>query len=60
MRVNANLSTTQFLDDDELISIYQSRKKIIEECRYDMDDLQKRSEWIKEVKQALMNRGYPL
>jgi len=25
-----------------------------------MDDLQKRSEWIKEVKQALMNRGYPL
>jgi hypothetical protein len=60
MRVNTNLSTTQFLDDDELISIYQARKKIIEECRYDMDDLQKRSEWIKEVKQALMNRGYPL
>jgi hypothetical protein len=53
-----NLSATQVLDDDELINIYQSRKKIIEECKYDTKEQQKRSDWIKQVKQALIQRGY--
>ena len=58
MRVDMQLSSTQFLDDDELINIYQSRKKIIEECKYDTKEQQKRSDWIREVKQALVHRGY--
>ena len=53
-----NLSATQVLDDDELINIYQSRKKIIKECKYDTKEQQKRSDWIKQVKQALIQRGY--
>jgi|TARA_E500000318_G_C3359580_1_gene134145 N-glycosylase/DNA lyase len=51
-------STTQYLNDEELIDIYQSRKKIIEECRYNTKEQQRRSDWIKEVRQALINRGY--
>ena len=58
MRVDMQLSSTQFLDDDELINIYQSRKKIIEECKYDTKEQQKRSDWIREVRQALVHRGY--
>ena len=53
-------STTQYLNDEELIDIYQSRKKIIEECRYNTKEQQRRSDWIKEVRQALINRGYKL
>ena len=58
MRVDMQSSSTQFLDDDELINIYQSRKKIIEECKYDTKEQQKRSDWIKQVRQALIQRGY--